>query len=150
MIRRDNHHRVNVRPGQQLAVVVIGGAAVILAAGSRGVRFLDTFLGFVAAHRVHVTDRQDLDLAVADQPVQVPTAHRPVADQAHCEPFARRDIPIRPPHEAGIIHGRAAAPERQTVRPRNVRRVTGRVSARNMPVARVMMYLCSPTAWQPC
>jgi hypothetical protein len=102
MVRRDDHDGVDVRAGQQLAVVVVAVTAAIRAGGAAGgVGRLDALLGFVPAHCVHVADGQHLDLRVAGQPVQMALAHAPVPDQTHGDPLTRRGVAFRTPHRGG-------------------------------------------------
>jgi hypothetical protein len=81
-----NHHGVDVLAGQQLAEVVVGGAAakgplVLLL----GVAFLDDLAGIVAAFSDDVADGDDLHVAAADKVAQVPPAHRAHPDEAERE-----------------------------------------------------------------
>ena len=64
MVRRDNHHGVNIRPGQQLAIVVVRRAAAVPAFRASRVRLLHVPLAFFPPGRIHIADGQDLNLTI--------------------------------------------------------------------------------------
>jgi hypothetical protein len=54
-------HRIDVGPGEQLAEIVVGGAALVRAAlGGVGIFLIDRLLGGLAALGIDVADRQHL------------------------------------------------------------------------------------------
>jgi len=56
MVRRNYNHGINVISSQQIAIIIISGAALISSAGAFcGVGFLDAALAFFTPHTIHVT-----------------------------------------------------------------------------------------------
>ena len=138
VVRGGDHHAVNVLAGQQFTEIVIGRAAVVLPAGlRRRVVGFDDLLALVAARLVHVAHRQQLHVAVADQPRQMPAPHTPAPDQPQGEPVTRRHRPIGPHADDGMIQA-AAAPDRAM----NLHRV--------IFCACVTIHLPWPVAQLPC
>ena len=99
VVRRGDDHRVNVWPGQQLAVVVDARAMAI---GSRAaLRRADVVRlthALLAADAVHVAHGDQLCLLVAREDVQMPAAHGAAANQADIDALVRRDRSVAAAH----------------------------------------------------
>ena len=68
MVRCGDYHCINVRPGQEFAIVIIGDTSFICIVWSlRGVSFFYATLGLLAAHTVHIAHRKYLKVPVASQ-----------------------------------------------------------------------------------
>ena len=96
MIRRADHHCVDVFASQQFAEVNVCRAAfvrrhVLLL----GVAFLDDPLRVLTPLIDDVADRDDLRVIRPHEPLQVATRLNPDTDEAQSNPFARRREPTR-------------------------------------------------------
>ena len=91
VVGRGAEHRVDVRPGTQLAVIVVVVAALVRAAGLLlGIAILDLLLGPLPMPGVHVADGQDLDFREAHEAAHVAAALAAHADEAHGDAVAGR------------------------------------------------------------
>jgi hypothetical protein len=91
VIRSGDDDGVDIAPGEQLAIIVVGCAAAISAAGSLGrVGFFDDAPAFLTSSAVHVAHGKNLRILASEQDPQMTPPHQPATDQTDRESLARR------------------------------------------------------------
>jgi len=84
VIRQRQHHRVNVRPRQQLPVIVIRGAIVV------PVMLVDALDHFLQVPPIHVARRNHLTIRLFEKRLRVAAPHPTASDDAHDNAVGRR------------------------------------------------------------
>ena len=86
MIRRGNHHRINVFSGDQLTKIHIGPATLEGAAlGLIGILLLNAALGVFPSLRVHIAHRHHLAVGLAQKMPQVAAVHLAGANETQTQ-----------------------------------------------------------------
>src|SRR5262249_12261317 len=81
-------HRIDVLACQHIAVIVVGTAALVLAALLvLAVMVLNHFVGMFAPLGIHIADGQDLDIALPQEVAQMAAGLVTDADESQGEPF---------------------------------------------------------------
>ena len=111
-----DQHRIDVGTCEDLVQIAVHGTVSMAVVRIR--HLLDGF----ALHLLHVTDRDELDVAVLQEVAQVFATAAPNPDGTEHGAIAGATAPLRPRAEPGIAMGIASAAPAQPTRPRNLRR----------------------------
>ena len=93
VVRRHDEHCINVLTGQQLAVIIVGGAAP---SGLMALRLIHRDLCPFDSQAVNVASRQHLRLRAVRHASDMPSSHAPTADNAYSDAVAWRHAPFGP------------------------------------------------------
>ena len=100
VVRRGDEHRVDVRPGQQLAIVLVHRTVGV------PVSLVDDLLGLLAELAPQVADGGHADIVLSRETAMMPAAHAADADAAHDDLLARAARRPPPPGRcAGTKYG---------------------------------------------